>query len=93
MLLGSVDPTGRQTHGSRGAGRTLQTFGLAPWHGLQMQTLNVVLLEHIVGLHLDIPPYLPRTEPRLIVKLSVLRWPITSSIVLAFIRPRMLKFK
>ena len=50
-----------------------------------------MLLEHIVGLHLDFPPYLLRAEPRLIDQLSVLRWLIP--MLLAFIRLRVLKFK
>ena len=92
MLLDSVYPTGRPTLGSRGLGRTLRS-GLAPWHGLRPRSLNLVLLEHIAWLRLDFPPYLPTTEPRLIVKLLVLRWPITRPMLLAFIRLRLLKFK
>ena len=93
MLLDSVYPTGRPTHGSRRAGETLQMFELAPWHGLRPRMLTLVLLEHRVGLRLDFPPYLPTTEPRLIVKPSVLRWPITRPMLLTFIRLRLLKFK
>ena len=68
-------------------------FEPAPSHRLRLRILNLVLLEHVVGLRLDFPPYLPRSEPRLIDKLSVLRWPIIGPILLAFILLRALKFK
>ena len=53
---------------------SLQTFELAPLHGLQLRISYLVLLEHVVGLGFDFLSYLPRIEPRLIVKLSVLVW-------------------
>ena len=52
-----------------------------------------MLFEHVVGLGLDFPAYLPKTEPRLFVKLSVLVSPTTSQMVLAFTRLQVLKFK
>ena len=79
MLPSGVYPTECRINRRRGAGRaSLQTFGLASPHRLQLRILNLVLLEHIVGLHLGVPPYLPRTELRLIVKLSAFVRPSTS---------------
>jgi hypothetical protein len=73
MLSGSADSTWcpkylqkRRIWWRRGAARVVvQTFGLAGLHRLQLRTLNLVLLEQIVGLSLDFPSYPPRTELRL----------------------------